>query len=183
MHPFTSIFEQSQETQKILGIRMYDDEDSFFVGQIVQFNAHIVQFHSFNTYGEWDGIYVQQIAQIENIDTDNDYLRACAYLMQQGKHTAKDGVTLSFGEGEEWQKEYLLQALAKNVMIGMDLRVEYGLSGWVTEVGETGFTLQGISKMGEDEGMSVYRWEDITALNWGNKRLQCMKTLYTWRKQ
>ena len=67
------ILQESKDDKKIVGIRIYRDDEKFWCGYINDFNENLVLIQHFTEFGQTDGFVLEKIENIESIDSDDNY--------------------------------------------------------------------------------------------------------------
>jgi hypothetical protein len=66
------ILEISKTDKKIIGIRLYGEDDDFWLGYIEDYNDKIIQLRYFDKLGLEDGLVIEQQDSIDSIDFDSE---------------------------------------------------------------------------------------------------------------
>nr|WP_319997638.1 hypothetical protein [uncultured Draconibacterium sp.] len=77
------LLEKSKTDKKIIGIRLYGDEDNFWLGYIEDYNDKIIQLRYFDKLGLEDGLVIEQQDKIDSIDFDSEYEKTYEYLINK----------------------------------------------------------------------------------------------------
>ncbi len=177
------ILNKSKTEKELIGIWQYDEGNGFLIGYVVDFNEDMVLFQHYTKYGKEDGITILQTDGIQNIDFDDEYVKAMECLIKYSDiiHTQPE-IKLHLNLTEDWQSE-LIQQMVKNseTIISLEINDSY-YSGYVTRASESDFVLRCVGKMGEDEGNVVYRIEDVTEFKIQDLDDRKKDLLYKWRK-
>ncbi|MGZ3901693.1 MAG: hypothetical protein ACXVPU_19240 [Bacteroidia bacterium] len=180
---FSEIFERSMENKELIGIWKYDDETSFLCGYVVNYDDTLVAVKHFTKYGKPDGVVIEQISNIINIDINDDYLISLQYIINNAKKLDKENeIEVDIAGGEMWQFKLLQEnSERKDRVVSIEINRGDNYCGFIGKVTMTDFMLKCIGKLGEDEGSVIYRVEDVTALSIND--LDCRKRLllYNWK--
>jgi len=177
------ILQESKEKKKIINIRNYDsNDDSFYCGYVIDFNDEIIQIKHFSIYGKDDGISIQKIENIANIEFDEDYSAAIQYLVQNNINLDKSNISdCNFDFLNNWRFNILSKFLDYKIIILIeDYKLEK-ICGFVHKLTESELIIKPIGKLGEDEGFSLYKLSDINSIQPDD--LECRKRLllYKWK--
>jgi len=177
------LIKNSKQNREIIGIWKYNDEDGFWAGYVTDYNEELVTIKHFTKYGKSDGIIVEQIANIKNIDFDDDYAKAMQYIVENSEELDKDvDFEMKLGNSEDWQIEILKQLEGTNQIAKVEISNDGFFSGFITKVSESDFILHCVGEMGEDEGTVVYRVEDVAAIRVNDIENRKRAMLFKWKK-
>ena len=140
-------------------------------------------FQHFTKYGKKDGIIFFQLAQIKNIDFEDQYTKSIAYVIQHSEKIAKENsIEIIILDDENWKNDILNQ-LNKKTEIISSIKV-YGeyYTGFILEVDEDSFIIRCIDSLGMDQGLSMFKTEDITDFKLNDIDNRKRLLLYNWRK-
>ncbi len=183
MNIIAKILEDSQNKNKYLSIWSYNDDETFWCGKILDFSNGIVKFQHYTKYGKKDGIIFIQLSQIKNIDFEDEYTKSIAYVIENSETIAKENTfEITILNDENWQNEILNQ-LNKKTEIISSIKV-YGeyYTGFILEVDEESFIIRCIDSLGIDQGLSMFKIEDITEFKLNDIDNRKRLLLYKWRK-
>lgn len=178
------ILQKSKDNKEIIGIWKYNDEDSFWVGYVKDFNEELVVIQHYTKYGKLDGIIIERIAEIKSIDFNDDYTKSLKYIIENSALLENDNdFNLKLNDSEDWQLEVLKQTEGnKDLMVSVEINGSDYYSGFVLIVSETDFILNMVGKFGEDEGRTIFKIEDVTSFRVNDLDDRKRKLLYNWRK-
>jgi hypothetical protein len=157
------VLEKSKINKEIIGIRLYKDEDDFWLGFIEDFNEEIIQLRHFDRFGLEDGLVIQPIKDIDSIDYGSNYEKSYEYLIRKQYDLSNLRSISNFKSSENWKYEYLKEFKGKDIIISFEISGEHLIYGYISDLDDLEFTVNAIGHIGEDEGYTVYRIEDITA--------------------
>jgi hypothetical protein len=177
------IFEKSKKDKEIIGIRLYKDEDDFWLGFIEDFNDEIIQLRHFDQFGLEDGLVIEQMKGIDSIDYGSSYEKSFQYLINKQYDLKNLSKIADFKNSDNWRHEYLKDFKGNDCIIAIEFNKEYVIYGFVHDLDDTEFTLNGVDNIGEDGGMTIYRIEDITALKLVDRKCILRHDLNKWRKK
>jgi hypothetical protein len=179
----TKILSESKKSKKIIGIRKYGDEDAFWCGYIVDFNDALVTIQHFTKYGKPDGLIIERIEDIESIDVDDPYSVAFQYLIKNSHKIEKQTAAVpGLPQGDNWRADILSQLHKKNILVSIDTE-DVNVCGFVLSFDAEYFALQCVGKLGEQEGTSYYRIEDLDSIHLDGMELRKRKLLYDWKNK
>ncbi len=177
------IFEKSKTNKDLLGIRLYDSNDDFWCGYIEDYNEHVFQFRNFDRYGAEDGILIEQMDAIESIDLDSDYITIFTYFVREKNDFDLIEPIPGPLTTENWRAEYLETSRAKNEVISIEFNHEYVVYGLIMDLGEEEFVIEAIGKLGENEGSSLYKISNISAMRMSDIDCRFREGMYKWRRK
>ncbi len=175
------ILKKSKETKEIIGLRLYDGDEDFWCGYVENFNDNIIQLRHFDKYGNDDGIIIEQIEHIESVDFDSEYEKTFNYITRQKNNFDKVESVAGFKDCDNWRFEYLKDSKEKNRIISLEFNQDYVIYGKIIDLNDSEFNLQGIGKLGEIEGNTIYKLDDISALKIMDSDCRFRIELYNWR--
>ena len=175
------IFSNSKATKTLIGLyNRHITIDDFCVGYVIDFDDTFVVLQHVTKYGERDGIHVKQIATLDKIETQNDYLKGCQIFFETPELLPKqtnDKVKFSFSDS--WQYHFLNDNSCIGELIAFDLRGEDFFNfGFLIDFDENTFIIHLVGQSGESQGINVYHLSDIASF--GLDTLQCRKRRYLY---
>jgi hypothetical protein len=180
---FKEILQESLDKKKIIGIRIYDKGDSIYVGYVLDYNDEIILIRHFTEYGRNDGVVLESIERIENIEVDDDYYESLQYLVQITNELDNTNIEdYKFELTGNWQFENLKKFLGKEIVIIIENSKSEKICGFVDRVTKDELIFNVIGKLGQNEGLSLYKLKDISSIQPDD--LECRKRLclYKWKK-
>lgn len=178
----SKLLERSKNNKELVGIWQYSDDKGFSAGYVLDFDEDLIYFKHFTKYGKPDGIMTIQTEDVQSIDFNDNYLNALECLIQYSNILDKeDELNIDFSFDEDWNLNLIKQAEEKNIFISVEINSDKFYSGFVKDSSEIDFTLNCIGKMGEDEGLIVFRIEDVTQININDIDDRKRQLLYKWR--
>ena len=178
------ILQESQDNKKIIDIRIYGHEDTFYSGYILAFNDEIFQIRHFTRYGMDDGIVIERIEGIENIEYNDTYCESQQHLAQKNEEIEKSNLhNYIFDLSENWRFENLNKFVDQKIIVSIENSKNENICGFIIRVTEGGLIMNPIGKLGEDEGLSYFKLEDISSIQPDD--LECRKRLilYNWKRK
>lgn len=177
------IIKNSKENKEIIGIWKYNDEDGFWAGYVIDYNEELVTIKHFTKYGKSDGIIIERIENIKNIDFDDDYAKAMEYIIENTEKLDKDvDFEIKLVNSEEWQVDILKQLEGTNQIAKVEISNDGFFSGFITKVSESDFIIHCVGDLGEDEGTVVYRIEDVASIRVNDIENRKRAMLFNWKK-
>jgi len=176
------ILQNSKENKKIIGIRVYENDDYFYAGYVLDFNDKVVQLQHFTEYGIEDGIVLEPIENIENVEIDDDYYKSLQILVQQNqKLEIKNIVDSKYNIEGNWRYNILKTFVGKPIIIVIENHKREKICGFVTKLTEQEILLNPIGLQGIDEGLSLYKLDDIYSIQPDD--LECRKRLILYNSK
>lgn len=179
-----SILSHSKETKSLIGIRKYNDGDNFYVGYIIDYNETLVSFQHITKYGAKDGVMVEKIGGIESFETGDDYMKAYQFLMMHPDKIPQQTVkNVNLPDADNWQYEILKGLHDESRIVTIELNNDSVIHGYIIDLDEDILQINPISNSGKDEGVSIYKLDDISAIS--TERLESRKrqAFFNWRNQ
>ena len=178
------IFEVSKTEKKIIGIRKYKDEDDFWLGYIENYNDEIIQLRLFDTLGIEDGVVIEKQENIDSIDFDSDYEKTYEYLVNRNYNLNEIEEIVSFKNSADWKKEYLEEFKERNELISFEIDKgdELIIQGYILDLNNNEFMINAIGHIGEDEGKTIYKIDDMVALRFASRKSKLRAELSKWKK-
>jgi hypothetical protein len=175
------IFSNSKKTKSLIGL--YNREiaiDDFCVGYVIDFDDTVVVIQHVTKYGVKDGIHVKQIATLDKIETQSDYLKTCQILFEDNQLLPKQTTEkVMFSFSDAWQYHFLNDNSCIGEFIAFDLRGEDFFNfGFLIDFDEESFIVHLVGQSGESQGTNVYHLIDISSF--GLDTLQCRKRRFLY---
>jgi len=177
------LFEISKTNKKIIAVRMYGDEDDFWLGYIEDYNDEIIQFRLFDSRGIDDGVVIEKQENIDSIDFDSEYEKTYEFLINSINNLKEIKKIVSFKNSADWKKEYLEEFRQRKEVISFEVGEENVNYGYVIDLTDKEFTINAVSNIGEDEGKTIYKIEDIKTFCFANVKSKVREKLNKWRKE
>lgn len=179
------ILRQSKEKHKFIGVWIYGDDEGFWSGRVQELTEEFVVIEHFTKYGKPDGVVIEAISNIESIDFDDDYSKSMEYLIVN--HHLLDEVeeiSVKMESLETWPFNLLESLIGnKETIVQIQVNRDSFYSGLVEWVEETELLLRMIGDQGQDNGKSLFKLEDISAVRINNLSNRRKLLLYKWRKE
>jgi hypothetical protein len=175
------IFSNSKTTKSLIGLYNRDITiDDFCVGYVIDFDDTFVVLQHVTKYGEKDGIHVKQIATLDKIETQNDYLKGCQIFFETPELLPRQkNEKVKFSFSDSWQYHFLNDNSCIGELIAFDLRGEDFFNfGFLIDFDEDTFIIHLVGQSGESQGTNVYHLIDISSF--GLDTLQCRKRGYLY---
>ena len=177
------LFEMSKTNKKIIGMRLYRDGDDFWLGYIEDYNDEIIQFRLFDSLGNEDGVVIEKQENIESIDFDSDYEKTYECLVNSMNNLDIVEEIVSFKNSADWKKEYLEEFRQRNEIISFKVGAENVIYGYVLDLTDKEFTINGVSNIGKEEGKTIYKIDDIKTLRFASVICKLREKFNNWRKE
>jgi len=179
------IFEVSKTDKKIIAIRKYGNEDDFWLGYIENYNDKIIQLRLFDSQGIDDGVVIEKQENIDSIDFDSNYEKTYEYLINRIYNLNEIKEIISFKNSVDWKKEYLEEFKQRNDLISFQIYESEGLIiyGYVLDLYDKEFIINAIGRLGEDEGKTIYKIDDIVTLKFASRKSKLRAELNNWWKE
>lgn len=179
-----SILRKSKENKEIISIWLYNSDKGSFVGYITEINEEYIGFRHFTRFGKQDGIIFIKVANIRNIDFNDDYTKVMECLIEYSSIIDKPSdFSISLNHSENWQFDALRQIYeAKEQMASIEINGSDYFTGFVKAISDEDFILNCVAKNGEDLGTSLLKIEDVTEIRVNDIDDRRRLLLYKWRK-
>jgi hypothetical protein len=179
------ILSHSQETQTLIGVRKNNDEDKCWVGYIVDFNETLFVLQHISPMGLLDGLILEKLENIDNFETDDEYIKTIQILFEQKNKIAKQAIrNIEITEEENWQYEVLKNSFDQGRLISVEINnsdtVNYG---YVLDYDDASLQISAISDIGEGAGTQTYRLTDISSLTVDRIEGRKREMLYNLKNQ
>ncbi|SEF58832.1 hypothetical protein SAMN05421847_0392 [Halpernia humi] len=177
------ILQESKEKGKYLSIWNYNDDEKFWFGKILNFTEEIVVLQHFTKYGKKDGLLILQICDIKAIDFDDEYTNAMKLVIENSEKLAtEDEFKFDFYDNENWKFILLNQLKFKTEIItSIEIENDY-FTGFIKDVDEENFVINLVGSLGQDEGNSIYKIEDLKSFRVNDIDNRKRLLLYNSRK-
>jgi len=185
MNILNEILEKSRLTKELIGIWKYDDSEKFWCGYVVEYNESLIKLQHFTKYGKHDGVIIIPIHEIQSIDFNDDYARAMQVIIDYSTELEKQNkLDFNISENENWRYETLKQLESSSeIMANIEFNQNNdSFAGFIIKVDEDNFVLHCIGEIGEDEGMVIYKIEDINTIKINDMLCRKRTMLHKWRK-
>lgn len=179
-----TILQRSKDSKEIISIWQYNGDKDSIVGFVTEINDDYIGVNQFTRFGKSDGIIYIKIANIKNIDFNDDYTKVMECLIQYSDIIYKPSeFSLNLSQSEYWQYNAIIQLhKVQDQIASIEINGNDFYTGFVKEVTEEDFVLNNIGKNGEELGTSVFRIEDITEIRINDIDDRRRFLLYKWRK-
>ena len=175
------IFSNSKRTRSLIGLYKRDITiDDFCVGYVIDFDDTFVVLQHVTKYGEKDGIHIKQIATLDKIETQNDYLNGCQTLLENRElFPTQTSQKVKFSFSDAWQYHFLNDNSCIGELIAFDLSGDDFFNfGFLIDFDQDNFSVHLVGQAGESQGTNVYHLIDIASF--GLDTLQCRKRRYLY---
>jgi hypothetical protein len=181
----SSILEHSKKTKSIICARRSNDEDSLYVGYIVDFTETIIIMQQITTYGLEDGLFIESIDNIETFEFEDEYAKSFQFLFENQSKIKKQTIhTLKLPKSKNWKFEMLKNFKNEAKIITIILSAEnITIHGFIIDFDENMICLNPISKLGENQGKVTYKLNDISSLTIDELESRKRKAFYDWRNK
>ena len=178
------IFENSKKTKSLIGIWTYSDDSGFWSGYVKSYNEEFVQIHHYTKYGKSDGTIIEKISNIESIDYEDDYAKCLRFLIEKSNELdLEKELDQPLPNEKKWQFEYLNNhTKLTDRIVRITVKDDITYSGFVNKIDSDNIVLQLIGKLGEDEGFSMYKLEDISCIRINDIENRKRLMLFNWKK-
>jgi hypothetical protein len=163
---------------------MYGDVEKFWCGYITDFNEKFIQIQHFSKSGQPDGLILEKIANIESIDTEDDYSLAFQYLIEnQDKLIEIKPEKFELPNSENWQYDFLEKYKMTNQIISMEFEDDFTIYGKINELDLEIVKIETIGDLGDLDGFGNYKINDIKTIRLENIESIKRRLLSEWRKK
>lgn len=183
MSIFNEIFEKSKENKELIAIRKYNDEDSFWCGYVVDYNDTLLKIQHFTSYGKLDGLLIFQIDEIKHLDFNDDYCKSMQVVIDYSNELEKEeSIDLPLPNSEDWNFQILKKMESNHdIITSFQINNSDYYTGFILTVSDTQFIIQCIGKIGENDGTSIFKIEDVTGFHINDIDNRKRALLYKWR--
>lgn len=178
------ILSNSKEEKRLIGVRKNSDEDNCWIGYIVDYNDELIVLQHISPLGMEDGLVVEELKNIDSLETDDSYVKSIQLLYENSKRLANQNVrNIDLNSEDNWQFELLQNTFDQGKIISVEINnadnVDYG---FVYDFDELTLQLKAIGKTGEEVGLQTYHLADITSLTIDRLEARKRETLYILNK-
>ena len=178
-----NILQESKDNKRIIGIRVYRDDEKFWCGYISDFNETLIQIQHFSESGQPDGIIIEKIENIESIDSEDKYSTAFQYLIENyEKINQIEPIQIELPNSENWQYEFLKKTEKTDNILTMEFEGDFTIYGKINNLDSENAKIEAIGNIGDVDGYSTYRLKDIKAIRINNVESIKRMILLEWRK-
>jgi len=177
------ILEKSKVEKGFVGIWLYNDDDGFWSGVVQDYTDELVILQHYTKYGKPDGLIIEQISNIESIDFGDDYAKVMEFLIENAHLLDQQPkVALQIKDPAYWQKSILEDFIGdKDTIVRVQINNDSYFSGLVDWCDDESLILEMIGTEGQDEGKSLFKMDDITAIRVNDLENRKKLLLYKWR--
>ncbi len=175
----------SQENKSLIAVRKTNDIDDTWVGYIVNFNENLFVLQHISPLGYEDGLIVEKIANVDNFETNDEYLKGIERLYRNGNLISKQVIdNIEISEEEDWQYEILKSAFDQGRIISIEINNNDSLNyGFLIDFDDISLKLRVVDKLGKEDGIQTYNLLDITSLTVDRIESRKREVLYELRKR
>lgn len=174
------ILQESKDDKKIIGIRIYRDDEKFWCGYIIDFNENLVLIQHFTEFGQTDGLVLEKIENIESIDSDDNYSSTFQYLIESQNDIKTESKNIDLPNSENWQYDFLERFKITNQIISLEFEDDFTIYGEIENLDSEFIKIKTVGNLGDLDGHSTYRLSDITAIRIDNVESTKRKKLLEW---
>ncbi|MBK8367690.1 MAG: hypothetical protein IPL10_09785 [Bacteroidetes bacterium] len=180
-----NILSHSKKTKSIISVRKYNEGDDIYVGYIVDYTDTLIILQHITKYGVEDGLMIEKIDNIETFESDDDYAKSLQFLFENKAKISKQTVkSMKLTNSEYWQYELLKIMFDKSKLVTIELNNDDLVShGYIIDFDKTNLQFKPIDKLGNDEGITIYKLLDISGLTIDTLESRKRQALYDWKKK
>ncbi len=175
------ILQESKDKKKVIGIRMYGDDENFWCGYITNFNDYLVLIQHFTDYGQADGIVIEKIENIESIDNNDNYSSSFQYLIENQNNLDQKQYYSDLPNFENWQYDLLKRFNKVDQIVSLEFDEDIVIFGNIKDLDYEYIKLQTIGNLGDIESISTYRITDIASIRIDSEESIKRKILLEWK--
>ena len=113
--------------------------------------------------------------------TDSEYEKTYEYLINKRNDLNKIERIIDFKNSDDWRIKYLTEFKNNRKLISIEFNKDLQVYGYIDDLNETELIINGITHLGEDDGKTVYKIDDITAFRFYDKKSYLRQELNIWR--
>ena len=180
----TKLLTHSKKTKTILSARKYNEDDTHFVGYIIDFNETVFVMQQVSMYGLHDGLLIETFDNIETFEID-EYEKSYQYLFDNADKITEQTITkLALPKGDNWKFDLLKTLFAEKKIITIQLSSDNIIvTGFILDFDETYLQFNVISPIGEDQGKVIYKLADISTFTIDELDSRKRKVFNDWRQK
>ena len=173
----------SKENKSIISTRQFGETATQFVGYILDFKENIFSMQQITTNGFKDGILIESIDNIETIEC-GEYERAYQFLHDNFDKIDKQTINnIELPQNENWKFELIKQLHLLNEIISIQLESDKNIIiGKIVNFDETHLEFNPLNNVGKDEGIVIYKLDNITTFTINELESRRIKLFSEWRK-
>ena len=178
------ILANSKKKKAIISARKYNDDDTLYVGYIVDFNDSLFLMQQISTYGLHDGLLIESLDNIESFEI-NEYEKSYQYLFENTDKISEQTISsLTLPKGAKWKYNLLKTLFAQKKIVTIQLSTDNTIvTGFITDLDEKYLHFNMISNIGEDQGKIIYKLTDISTFTIDELESRKRNTFYKWRQK
>jgi hypothetical protein len=176
---------KAKKSKCFISVWLYSDQDSFWCGKVQGIKDGILSLEHYTKYALKDGIVYFDLSDIESFDFSDIYSTAMAQLEKNSNALHKiEKVKYPVASGKNWKTRLLKFAIENTgTPLTIEFRSDIQICGILKSLDTEYFCIETYGKLGEHDGKSIYRIEDIGLIQFNDietrKRLLLAKLLKT----
>ncbi len=176
------ILTNSKKDKSIISARQYGDSNNQFVGYILDFNDKLFIMQQVSTNGFEDGILIEEFDNIETFEV-GDYESAYQFLFENSHKASKQTVkNIDLPNSENWKYDMLEKMFSLGEVITIQLNSDDNIvTGYIISFNKSHLEFNPLSNIGEDDGIVLYKIEDIKTFTINEISSRRINLFKNWR--
>jgi hypothetical protein len=178
------LLKTSKKEKSIISARQYGEKSNQFVGYILDFNENVFIMQQVSTNGLDDGILIESFENIETFDV-GEYEKAYQFLFENSDKISKQIVKeIDLPISENWKYSILEKLFLSNEVVTIQLKSDNNtVTGNIISFNKTHLEFNPLNNIGKDEGIIIYKLEDISTFTINEMESRRIKLLKSWREK
>ena len=173
----------SMQKKSIITARQYGDNSNQFVGYILDYNENVFVMQQVSTNGLENGILIESFENIETFEI-GEYEKAYQFLFANSDKVNKQTVKkIELQKSENWKYNVLEKLFLCNEVITIQLKSDNNIvTGNIISFNKTHLEFNPLNNTGKDEGIVLYKLEDITTFTINEIESRRINFFKNWRE-
>lgn len=176
------ILEESKKKKTIISARKYNDGKTIYVGYILDFNDSIFMMQQVSKNGLEDGIYIDNIENIESFEL-RDYEQAYQFLFENSFKLSDQKIKyIDLPNSENWKFELIKLLFSLNDIVSIKFNNDDYVTGYILNYDEVNVNFKCYNDVGIVDGIIIYKIEDFCSFNIDDFDIRRTKLFINWRE-
>jgi hypothetical protein len=177
------ILEKSKTTKQLISLHCYGDDGKFFCGYVQHYDETNIVFNHYTKFGKLDGIVIESISNIEQIEYENEYLNCIQYLIDNTETLNGDRFPpIVTSSADNWCATLLEEYVGrKDCIFSLKVSGDNFATGFILWCDNEYVAINKLDYIGNLEGKCIYKIEDISSVRINDLEDMRSLRLYEWR--
>ncbi|MCF8294174.1 MAG: hypothetical protein K9I70_10220 [Chitinophagaceae bacterium] len=178
------ILSHSRKTKSIISARQFGDSSNQFVGYILDYDENIFIMQQVSVLGLEDGLLIESIDNIETFEM-GEYEAAYQFLFENPTKLSNQTIKeIALPKTKNWKLDLLEKLFALNEIITIQLKSDNNtITGFVVSFDEMHLEFNPLSNLGRDEGIVIYKLDDISTFTINELDSRRIRTFKEWQNR